>query len=688
MKKILTCFLTTVLVCFCNQAQSALQGNDAITSRHTTTHTYTPELKPVPQSIRTAAICFIGDDCGSQGLYNKTDEDMTIDPEDMCKSEGYTKNICTDGQIADSVSPYHEDYNKGCTCPEEYKICSDLEAGSGLTCVLDDKTYYESCACSPSLVTCNSAEDGVGDACGGKYASCQCKPNLVSCNEVQDGVGDACGGKYASCQCKDSLIQCGTNQEGVGLQCDGKYAECRCPTDWSECNGDTEDGGAEGASKCSIGGKDYYSKCKIVEDKCGKNVLSGYGRVVTTSEEFLQAVKDVNAKIARTIIVMNDIAVTEPISFTAESDIKTKNSFRDAIPDCKTDKRPKLTFDTEAAAITYSGHNHMVDSLQFENTGGDLLQVSPNIDLTLNNITLRANATDRVANAIKMDSYGAADITINGDLQLYGNIMLERASSSKFTLNGSLIARWSTTEINLGGSDLIIDELPEGYDDYPVKPTAGYDINSPYIMAQSAQITANTAYIYCPLGQLLSIKTRQNIAFGIVMNHREENCPIAPGAFSTVLTGSPKNITFSGINAQPEFNLESNSSSASLIVENSNLRARSTGQINLSRLSYYNSTVQGLRATVKTTGSNNVEKDVRNLDVSIYDSTYQRGSITLQNASYVIRSNGKEEGTGDSCCYRVGTNCGLAPLYCTKCPWARQCQSGTTYYYKKVNRTI
>ena len=73
-------------------------GSDAFS---VATIPFTPELKPA-SSFKLAAVCFAGsDDCGSQGLFNRVGEDevITMDPEKQCLAEGYSKNICNNGQI-------------------------------------------------------------------------------------------------------------------------------------------------------------------------------------------------------------------------------------------------------------------------------------------------------------------------------------------------------------------------------------------------------------------------------------------------------------------------------------------------------------------------------------------------------------------------------------------------------------
>ncbi len=191
------------------------------------------------ENYKLAAVCFAGSgDCGSEALFSQSDQDMSIDSGSRCMSEGYQKNLCSNGQTATAICPYNKEYEKDCRCPTGLTACSEVQTGSGKSCV----------------------EDGIT-----KYETCSCKNTLITCSDVQDGVGEECGGKYASCQCKTGLVACENNQEGVGEECGGKYASCQCPQGWTTC----EDGGDAGAKKCTLNGVDYFSSCKNVV-KCYK----------------------------------------------------------------------------------------------------------------------------------------------------------------------------------------------------------------------------------------------------------------------------------------------------------------------------------------------------------------------------------------------------------------------------------
>ena len=608
-------------------------GSDAFS---VATIPFTPELKPA-SSFKLAAVCFAGsNDCGSQGLFNRIGEDevITMDPEEQCLAEGYGKNICNNGQIVKDPCPYHEDYNKGCACPPGFSICSGEEDGNGQQCVLGGQTYWESCSCKASFVSCNSAQDGVGVPCGGKYESCVCKPNLISCNEVQDGVGDTCDGKYVSCQCKDSLIQCGTNQEGVGEDCNGKYAKCKCPDGWTTCE---EGGPAKEAEKCSIGGDDYYSQCVPADnDPCGKTVLSKYGAVVSTEEEFLAAVDQVNLRKEGFIIVMNDIKVTKPIFFTNMVDIKTKNSFRDEIPACKTDARPSLTFDTDTAiSLDYQAGKSTFNDLKLINDGGHLFRLSGESgNLTMSNITLQTPADSDVF-YLNLPNLNQSEMTIEifGDLLITGNINLERfANSAVFTIHGSLMAR--SKEINLGDGQFWIKVLPEGYDEIPAKPINPFGTNYPLISANN--IKAGFVRFYCPKGTVKSITLTGNgdpnsAVFGLVDDEEGDECPLGIISFSVVIEGRPDYVFFQKMqSATATFNMLSH---PELTVVNTILNVN-TPQPSFSRLSLHESTLKGA-VEVSSAGS------AGNFDVMITDSKFS--GISLNPASYSINGNGSSQ---------------------------------------------
>ena len=144
------------------------------------------------ENYKLAAVCFAGSgDCGSEALFSQSDQDMSIDSGSRCMSEGYQKNLCSNGQTATAICPYNKEYEKDCRCPTGLTACSEVQTGSGKSCVEDGITKYETCSCKNTLITCSDVQDGVGEECGGKYASCQCKTGLVACENNQEGVGEA-----------------------------------------------------------------------------------------------------------------------------------------------------------------------------------------------------------------------------------------------------------------------------------------------------------------------------------------------------------------------------------------------------------------------------------------------------------------------------------------------------------------
>lgn len=209
---------------------------------------HTPKLKPA-SSFKTAAVCFAGSGgCGQNATFTTGDENMTLDTGKLCKEAGYSYNTCNAGRPV-SPCPYDKNYNKGCQCPDEFTACSDVQSGSGKSCV----------------------EKGIT-----KYERCSCKSTLITCSDVQNGIGESCSGKYASCQCKPGLIACSGNQIGVGKECNGKYVSCKCPDNWKIC----ENGGDSGAKKCTDGGIEYWSSCK----QC--DCPSGYSETCSDTQKF------------------------------------------------------------------------------------------------------------------------------------------------------------------------------------------------------------------------------------------------------------------------------------------------------------------------------------------------------------------------------------------------------------------
>ena len=99
-----------------------------------------------------------------------------------CATLGYTETSCNGG--------------KGVKCPfgNKWACLTSEEECLNLAC---DKLGF-------SYTCTGTGEQGVGNACNGKYQGCTCDSSYqYTCSGTgySGGVGTACGGKYAACTC-------------------------------------------------------------------------------------------------------------------------------------------------------------------------------------------------------------------------------------------------------------------------------------------------------------------------------------------------------------------------------------------------------------------------------------------------------------------------------------------------------
>ncbi len=226
------------------------------------------ELFPV-ETKQVASVCFITDagDCSGDrfgngetpggGSGNPSNPDYE-DPGQQCRNAGYTVTSCPNGQHPINPCPADSGYYEGCECPDGYDKSCD---GAG--------------------------EQGVGEACNGKYQQCcnACEDypeTSIPSGHVKIGECQSCNGTKYKTQCDPSkyveAAACGTSG-GTGSSCSDDngthYTECKCPNgyEWStsakdcvcsssyqySCTG-TGYAGGEGQS-CN----NKYAKCKCAD---------------------------------------------------------------------------------------------------------------------------------------------------------------------------------------------------------------------------------------------------------------------------------------------------------------------------------------------------------------------------------------------------------------------------------------
>ena len=176
------------------------------------------------EKIKLAAACFVTDTTNCSGNEfggNNADEDdggvppggddYDLDNAERCRQEGYNQTSCPEGQEPSNFCPY-------------------------------DSNYFEKCvsSCPSNYVTCEDGFQGVGEACGGKYASCcnTCEGfDYVTIPDgyVQDGAFcSGCDGIKYKVKCDPSqYTQCTSGGTGTCTDDYGTYyKECDCPANY------------------------------------------------------------------------------------------------------------------------------------------------------------------------------------------------------------------------------------------------------------------------------------------------------------------------------------------------------------------------------------------------------------------------------------------------------------------------
>ncbi len=204
---------------------------------------------------------------GGSSSGGDNDDDWTLDNKERCHKEGYTQTSCSSVQDPVNYCPYDNTYFEKCDCKPGLMTCTKPYYGVGESC----GGKYASCQLDNDRAC---KEDGYSQT--------------GSCNSVQN-INKRCpydANYFDKCVCRSDLYTCSSPLQGVGTACGGKYADCQCPSSYKTC----DCGGAAGASSCTWGGTTKYSSCKACcSDICpsGSKSVScsgGYQIKVATTE--------------------------------------------------------------------------------------------------------------------------------------------------------------------------------------------------------------------------------------------------------------------------------------------------------------------------------------------------------------------------------------------------------------------
>lgn len=255
MIKFYNLFILSLGFCILSMPVSA----DILLGTATDTHKSTLELKPVSltNSYKTAAVCFMGQNCygdahfnkGSEGSGGNSGDNFEIDTSKQCQNDGFTITRCPDGQAASGICPYDNRYFTKCVsyeqiCKEQHYVTSCEEGkilDSSQTCSYE--SGYKKCICNPCDGYKYNIEDAIEDGYmidGEPCNSCGDLKYKRKINECKGFVECDCGGEIGSAVCYSGSVK--------------KFASCKacaCPNGTIDssnywCNGDL---------KCWLGGK-------------------------------------------------------------------------------------------------------------------------------------------------------------------------------------------------------------------------------------------------------------------------------------------------------------------------------------------------------------------------------------------------------------------------------------------------
>ena len=214
-----------------------------------------PQQKIGSNGARLASVCFITDagkcaggeyggantpDGSSGGSSGGDDPEWELDNKERCHKEGYTLTSCSSSvQEPVNYCPYDNSYFEKCVCKPGLVTCTKPYYGVGESC----GGKYASCRLDNTRAC---KEDGY--------------TQTGSCSSVQN-INKKCpydANYFDKCVCRSDLYTCSSPLQGVGTACGGKYANCQCPSSYKSC----DCGGAAGASSCTWSGTTKYSSCK------------------------------------------------------------------------------------------------------------------------------------------------------------------------------------------------------------------------------------------------------------------------------------------------------------------------------------------------------------------------------------------------------------------------------------------
>ena len=189
-----------------------------------------------------------GGSSGSSGGDNGNGDDpeWELDNKERCNKEGYVTTSCNSVENPVNYCPYDNTYFEKCVCKPNLVTCTKPYYGVGESC----GGKYASCQLDNPRAC---KEDGY--------------TQTGSCNSVQN-INRRCpydANYFDKCVCRSDLYTCSSPLQGVGTACGGKYASCQCPSSYKSCSC----GKASGASSCTWGGTTKYSSCQsCCSDTC------------------------------------------------------------------------------------------------------------------------------------------------------------------------------------------------------------------------------------------------------------------------------------------------------------------------------------------------------------------------------------------------------------------------------------
>ena len=220
-----------------------------------------------------------GESSSSGGDACAPNDAWCLDNQKRCEKEGYPQTSCNSVQYPVNFCPYDNSYFEKCVCKPNLQTCTKPYYGVGESC----GGKYKSCQLDNARAC---KEDGY--------------TQTGSCNSVQT-INKKCPYDptyFDKCVCRGDLQKCASPLQGVGTACGGKYASCQCPSNYQSCNC----GAAAGASACTWNGVTKYSSCRSCctpkqgvspsicyfgyyscDDGCGgKTTCCNYGKISET----------------------------------------------------------------------------------------------------------------------------------------------------------------------------------------------------------------------------------------------------------------------------------------------------------------------------------------------------------------------------------------------------------------------